>query len=109
MTFILSVSTAWNLTVSSSEIQLTTDIATSKPNHNIVFITYYYGILLLISLFNIFGNSLIIAGFLRHRRILTPGNYFILSLAISDFALGFVYPLYNLLHAEDAIGKGASL
>ena len=90
------------VTSSPGHRQNTTDLLfpQKSTSEDIVFIVYYYGILIALSLVNIVGNSIVITGLIRHPRILVPGNYFIISLAISDICLGLSYPLYNVSHVN---------
>lgn len=67
---------------------------------DIIFFTYYYGLLLVLSAVNISGNGIILYGMVKHRHLRVPGNYFIFSLAVSDFSLGIIYPIYNVSHVE---------
>ena len=69
---------------------------------DIIFYTYYYGVLFALSLVNLVGNGLIIYCVLRRKELRVPANYFIVSLACSDLVLGVVYPIYNVSHMEDA-------
>ncbi len=48
----------------------------------------FFGILLIMWLGICLGNGLIIAAFIRIRKLLTLSNYLILQLALADFALG---------------------
>ena len=65
---------------------------------DIVFYTFNIGLICLISVVNIVGNTLVIQSVLRHRTLKVPGNYFILSLACSDLITGIIYPFYNVSH-----------
>ncbi|XP_071115300.1 adenosine receptor A1-like [Haliotis cracherodii] len=65
---------------------------------DVIFLTYYYGMFLLIACVNVPGNILVIVTVLRHEPLRQPCNYYISSLAVSDLILGFVYPLYNISH-----------
>lgn len=66
----------------------------------VVFLTYYYGLLGLLTVVNLAGNTVVMLCILRHQELRIPGNYFIMSLACSDFCLGLVYPVYNVSHIE---------
>ena len=67
---------------------------------SILFYVYYYGLLGLLSLVNLAGNTAVIQALLRHRHLRVPGNYFIFSIACSDLSLGLIYPVYNVSHIE---------
>ena len=70
---------------------------------------YFQMILLLIlTTFCITSNSLVIYIIISNKKLLTPNNAFILSLAISDLLYGISFALYNLAHvefAQKALGK----
>ena len=76
------------------------DLTLLPPQHSddIVFYTFNIGLICLISVVNIVGNTLVIQSVLRHRTLKVPGNYFILSLACSDLITGIIYPVYNISH-----------
>ena len=76
------------------------DLTILPPLHvdDIVFYTFNIGLICLISVVNIVGNTLVIQSVLRHRTLKVPGNYFILSLACSDLIAGIIYPFYNVSH-----------
>lgn len=73
---------------------------------DLYFIIYYYGFFLSLSFINIPGNILVIVTILKHRRLRIPNNYFLVSLAVSDLLIGFVYPIYNISHLEVSWIKG---
>ncbi len=62
------------------------------------FLTYYYGLFIVITLVNIPGNIIVIVTVLRHEHLRQPCNYYISSLAVSDLLRAFVYPVYNISH-----------
>lgn len=74
--------------------------AAQLPRQSIAFLTYYYGLLGLLTVVNLAGNAGVMTCLLRHRHLRVPGNYFIFSLACSDFCLGLIYPVYNVSHIE---------
>lgn len=67
---------------------------------DLYFVIYYYGFFFSLSLINIPGNCLVIVTILKHRCLRHPNNYFLVSLAVSDLLIGFVYPIYNISHLE---------
>ena len=66
-----------------------------------IFFVYYFGILVLLSIVGIIGNTMVIRALALHPSIRTPNNYFVLSLAVSDLFLGVAYPIYDVLHLSD--------
>ena len=68
---------------------------------DIAFFVYYYGGLIVLSTIGIVGNSMVIVGITRHKSLRTPNNYFIFSLALSDFLLGIIYPIYDVTHLDE--------
>ena len=90
-------------TVHNLDLGTTTAVPQTQDSttlDDIVFLVYYYGILIILSLVNIVGNSIVITGLFRNRSLLVPGHYFIISLALSDICLGLVFPLYNVSHVD---------
>ncbi len=76
---------------------------TDPPNYNLtkddwMFYVYYYALLIGITTVNLLGNTMIIIAVIRHKRLRSSNNYFIISLAISDIVLGIAYTLYNSSH-----------
>ena len=72
--------------------------------------THYFQmtLLLILTTFCITSNSLVIFVISSNKKLLTPNNAFILSLAISDFLYGISFASYNLAHmefAQKALGK----
>ena len=101
---------SWNLFNMNTTERI--DLTSLPPLHSddIVFYTFNIGLICLISVVNIVGNTLVIQSVLRHRTLKVPGNYFILSLACSDLITGIVYPFYNVSHMVigdvlNALGK----
>ncbi|XP_061169537.1 melanocortin receptor 5-like [Saccostrea echinata] len=65
-----------------------------------VFYVYYYGMFLIIACVNIPGNILVIRTVLKTPNLRQPCNFYIVSLAVTDLLIGFVYPVYNVSHLE---------
>ena len=80
------------------------------PNHtlaeedahqfSITFHVYYYVPLGILAILCIGGNGIIIRVILKYPKLQTPTNYFLLSLACSDFMHGVVYPIYQVSHID---------
>lgn len=73
----------YNSTINSS--QITSGGSTEKP-------LWYWIINAIISLMTVSGNGLVIYVLVTRRRLLTPANWFVLSLSISDFLIGLFLP-----------------
>jgi hypothetical protein len=69
-------------------------------SHDAIFFVYYYGIFIALTCINIPGNLLVLSTVLKHYQLRQPCNYYIASLAFSDFLIGIVYPIYNISHLE---------
>ncbi|XP_077863219.1 trace amine-associated receptor 7d-like [Saccoglossus kowalevskii] len=64
-----------------------------------VYYSYYYSVLILLTIINIAGNSLVIGSVARYRKLRNNiNNYFLTSLACSDILNGITYTLYQLSH-----------
>ena len=79
-------------------VNVSEDTITEEPEA--IFYIYYYGLFIIIACINIPGNILVISTVVRHAVLRQPCNYYIVSLAVSDLLIGFVYPLYNISHLE---------
>lgn len=69
--------------------------------YDVAFFVYYYGIFFILTCINIPGNLIVITTVLKHQQLRQPCNYCIASLAVSDFLIGIVYPVYNISHLEE--------
>ncbi|XP_031574199.1 alpha-2A adrenergic receptor-like [Actinia tenebrosa] len=74
----------YNSTINNSEI-IVNGGATEKP-------LWYWIINTFISMVTVSGNGLVIYVLVTRRRLLTPVNWFVLSLSISDFLIGLFLP-----------------
>jgi hypothetical protein len=68
--------------------------------YDYVFYAYYYGLLSVLTIVNVAGNTAVISSILRHRQLRLPANYFLFSIACSDLILGIIYPIYNVSHID---------
>lgn len=57
---------------------------------------YFFTVFGLITIIAVFGNIIVITTVCRHAQLRIPGNYFVVSLAISDLSFAIFYPLYNV-------------
>lgn len=92
-----------NLDSNATSILNATDTVTSPWEitiHDVIFFVYYYGIFIALTCINIPGNLLVLSTVLKHYQLRQPCNYYIASLAFSDFLIGIVYPIYNISHLE---------
>ena len=89
------------LNESSDWLNTTLPGVTNGDSLDIVFFVYYLGVLTVLSLVGIVGNTMVIRALFLHRDLRSPNNYFVLSLAVSDLLLGVTYPLYDVLHLSD--------
>lgn len=88
-----------NETYINSSTALTTN--TDSKHTDALFFVYYYGIFSILTCINIPGNLIVISTVLKHQQLRQPCNYCIASLAVSDFLIGLVYPVYNISHLEE--------
>ena len=97
------------LTLTHTPTPTPTTTTTTTPNANCspnpdsrlvnldpLFMTYYFGGLLVVTSVTLAGNLLVMATVYRHRCLWLPANAFVCSLAASDFLFGAVFPLYNV-------------
>lgn len=73
----------YNSTINGS--QIVNGVSTEKP-------LWYWILNAIISLMTVSGNGLVIYVLITRRRLLTPANWFVLSLSISDFLIGLFLP-----------------
>ncbi|CAC5376076.1 ADORA2B [Mytilus coruscus] len=84
----------------SSSDNISTDYHVTLTQGDILFFIYYYGIFGLLTCINIPGNLIVVLTVVKHHQLRQPCNYYIASLAVSDFLIGIVYPIYNISHLE---------
>lgn len=72
----------------------------STPEPGTLFYVYYYGMFSIIASVNIPGNILVIRTVMRTPNLRQPCNFYIVSLAVTDLLIGFIYPVYNISHLE---------
>lgn len=72
----------------------------SSPDPGTVFYVYYYGMFSIIACINIPGNILVIRTVMKTPNLRQPCNFYIVSLAVTDLLIGFIYPVYNISHLE---------
>lgn len=72
----------------------------STPEPGTLFYVYYYGMFSIIASINIPGNILVIRTVMRTPNLRQPCNFYIVSLAVTDLLIGFIYPVYNISHLE---------
>ncbi|XP_077982008.1 adenosine receptor A1-like [Glandiceps talaboti] len=87
-----SLPTNSGLFLNSSSEGLTSD--------DIIYYSFYYSIIVIITLVNIVGNLLVITSVIRFRHLRNVCSYFIVNLAVSDLLMGLIYTPYNLSHME---------
>lgn len=79
-----------------------------EPQASVYAYNFHVTLLSTITAFCITSNSLVIYIITTDKKLLTPNNAFIFSLAISDLLYGFAFGLYNMAHvdfAQEALGK----
>lgn len=74
----------------------------SAEEEDTAFYVFYYGLFFLITCVNLIGNFLVIVTVLRHENLRQPCNYFLVSMAVSDWIFGLFYPVYNIGHMKVA-------
>ena len=88
--------------VTTTDVFPNTTVTSRKPTSagDLVFYLYYYGLMGVLTLVNLTGNSAVISSILRHRQLRLPGNYFLFSIACSDMLLGIIYPISNVSYID---------
>ena len=77
------------------------NISYTITSDDLFFFIYYFTFMAIISLVGLLGNGIVIHCVIFQRNLREPVNYFLFSLACSDFLLCVVYPVYNISHMED--------
>ncbi|XP_070545110.1 adenosine receptor A1-like [Ptychodera flava] len=104
-----NTSLSLNIAATSMEMATTVSDPTLSPSSDdvisyAVFYGYYYSILILLTVVNIAGNSLVVAAVMKFRALRSNVNsYFIASLACSDILCGTFYCLYQLGHMHTSV------
>ncbi len=80
--------TAWASTNGTASDSTPSDNAPSRPPIGVA--VPFATVMTLLSLITIFGNSLVIYAVRTEKRLQTVSNYFIVSLAVSDFLIGMI-------------------
>ena len=70
-------------------------------NDDLFFLIYYFSFMFIISVIGLVGNGIVIHCVIFRRNLRIPVNYYLFSLACSDFLLCVIYPIYNVSHLED--------
>ena len=71
---------------------------TEVESDDIVFAAYYLTVMSIICVICFIGNGLIIHAILCYKYLRQVTNWFVLSLAVSDFIQGLTIPFYTMGH-----------
>ncbi|XP_067874182.1 trace amine-associated receptor 4-like [Heterodontus francisci] len=77
------------------------NISCPKTNRSTAVHVALYILFVVIIIITILGNSLVMLSILHFRKLQTPTNYLVLSLAVTDFLVGLIVLPYSMIRSVD--------